>query len=100
MRGRVRIGIGGWTFASWRGVFYPRGLPHSQELAFATRAVSTLEINATFYSTFGKATWRTWRDPAPDGFVHAVQASAFFTHRNVLAGARLSIERVSREVFP
>ena len=57
MPGDLRIGIGGWTFAPWRGVLYPCGLPQAGELAFATRAFSTLEINGTFYSTFGKATW-------------------------------------------
>ncbi|MFO1169742.1 MAG: DUF72 domain-containing protein [Hyphomicrobiaceae bacterium] len=91
MPGSARIGIGGWTFAPWRGVFYPRGLAHAQELGFATRSFSTLEINGTFYSTFRKATWRKWRDAAPDSFVYAVKASRFCTHRKVLADAGPSV---------
>ena len=47
----IRVGIGGWTFEPWRGVFYPKGLPHARELEFASREVTAIEVNATFYRT-------------------------------------------------
>jgi len=47
--GRIYVGIGGWTFAPWRGVFYPDGLPHAQELAYAASRLTSIEINGTFY---------------------------------------------------
>lgn len=93
MAGRIRCGIGGWTFPPWRGTFYPEGLPQKDELAFASRALSTIEINGTFYSTFKPASWRKWRDETPDDFVFAVKASRYCTNRKRLADAGPSIER-------
>jgi uncharacterized protein YecE (DUF72 family) len=87
MPGTIRIGVGGWTFAPWRGVFYPKGLAHKRELEFASRALTSIEINGTYYSTFKPESWRKWRDQTPDGFVFAVKASRFCTNRKVLAGA-------------
>ena len=89
--GRIRIGIGGWTYEPWRGAFYPPGLPANRELEFASRAVNTIEINGTFYSTFKPDTWRKWRDETPDDFVFAIKASRFCTVRSVLASAGNSI---------
>jgi uncharacterized protein YecE (DUF72 family) len=91
--GRVRVGIGGWTFAPWRGVFYPEGLAHKRELEFASRALTTIEINGTYYATFKPDSWRKWRDETPDGFVFAVKASRYCTNRKVLAEAGPSIDR-------
>lgn len=93
MAGRIRVGIGGWTFEPWRGVFYPEGLPQKRELEFASRALSSIEINGTYYSTFKPASWRAWRDETPDDFVFAVKASRYTTNRKVLAEAGPSIER-------
>ena len=93
MSGRVRVGVGGWTFEPWRGVFYPSGLPHKRELEFASRALSSLEINGTYYSTFKPATWRSWREATPDDFVFAVKASRYTTNRKVLADAGPSVEK-------
>lgn len=93
MAGRIRCGIGGWTFPPWRGTFYPEGLPQKDELAFASRALSTIEINGTFYSTFKPASWRKWRDETPDDFVFAVKASRYATNRKVLAEAGPAIAR-------
>lgn len=93
MTGTIRVGIGGWTFQPWRGVFYPKGLTQRRELEFAARAVTSIEINGTYYSTFKPDTWRKWRDETPDGFVFAVKASRFCTNRRVLAEAGDSVAR-------
>jgi len=93
MTGAIRIGVGGWSFEPWRGVFYPDGLAQKRELEFASRALTSIEINGTYYSTFKPDSWRKWRDETPDGFVFAVKASRFCTNRRILAGAGESIER-------
>ncbi len=81
----VRVGIGGWTYEPWRGVFYPKGLAHRRELEFASRQLKTIEINATFYSRQKPESWRKWRDAAPTGFQFSLKASRFSTARKVLA---------------
>jgi len=91
--GHIRVGVGGWTFAPWRGVFYPAGLPHAQELAFAAGHLTSIEINGTFYRTQTPATFRKWRDQVPKGFVFSVKGPRFATHRAELADAGESIER-------
>ena len=93
MPGRLRIGIGGWTFEPWRGVFYPENLAQKRELEFASRALTSIEINGTYYSTFKPDSWRKWRDETPDDFVFSVKASRYCTNRKVLAEAGPSIER-------
>ena len=93
MPGKIRVGIGGWTFEPWRGGFYPPGLAQKRELEFASRALTSIEINATYYSTFKPDTWRKWRDETPDGFVFAVKASRYCTNRKVLAGAGEAVDR-------
>ena len=91
--GRIRVGVGGLTFEPWRGVFYPKGLPHARELEYAARHLTSIEINGTFYRTQKPATFRAWRDEAPDDFVYAVKAPRYATHRRVLAEAGDSITR-------
>jgi uncharacterized protein YecE (DUF72 family) len=93
MAGQIRVGIGGWTFEPWRGVFYPEGLAQKRELEFASRALTTIEINGTFYSTFKPESWRKWRDETPDDFVFSVKASRYCMNRKVLGSAGESIER-------
>ena len=93
MTGAIRIGVGGWTFEPWRGVFYPEGLAHKRELEFASRALSSIEINGTYYSTFKPDSWRKWRDETPERFVFSVKASRFCTNRKALATAGESVER-------
>ena len=93
MSGTIRIGVGGWTFEPWRGVFYPADLAQKRELEFASRALTSIEINGTYYSTFKPDSWRKWREETPAGFVFAVKASRYCTNRKVLAGAAESIER-------
>jgi uncharacterized protein YecE (DUF72 family) len=89
----IRVGIGGWVFAPWRGEFYPKGLPHAHELEYASRKLTTIEINATFYRSQRPESFRKWADETPDDFVFSVKAPRFATHRRVLAEARESIER-------
>lgn len=89
----IRVGIGGWTFEPWRDNFYPRGLPQSQELHYASRALTAIEVNGTFYSTFGPDTFAKWRDQAPDGFVFSLKANRFTTNRKLLASAGESVAR-------
>jgi uncharacterized protein YecE (DUF72 family) len=89
----IRIGIGGWTFEPWRGVFFPEGLPHKRELEYASRALTAIEVNGTYYSGFKPATFEGWAKTAPDGFVFALKASRFCTNRKVLAEAGDSIAK-------
>ena len=91
--GEIRAGIGGWTFEPWRGVFYPKGHAQARELQFASRALTSIEINGTFYSTQKPTSFRKWADDTPDDFVFAVKAHRLATNRKVLAEAGPSIER-------
>jgi uncharacterized protein YecE (DUF72 family) len=78
--GIVRIGISGWTYAPWRGNFYPAGLPHADELSYASRQVDTIEINGTFYGLQRPDSFARWYDETPEGFVFAVKGPRFITH--------------------
>jgi uncharacterized protein YecE (DUF72 family) len=91
--GKIHIGIGGWTFEPWRGVFYPDDLTQKRELEYASRKLTSIEINGTYYSSFKPASWQKWREETPEGFVFAMKASRFCTNRRVLADAKESIER-------
>lgn len=90
---RIRVGVGGWTYAPWRGNFFPPGLPRSQELAYASRQLSAIEVNGTYYSTFTPATFARWRDQTPEAFVFSLKAPRYATQRRELAGAGESIAR-------
>jgi len=89
----IRVGIGGWIYEPWRGTFFPKGLPKTKELHHASRALTTIEINSTYYSAQKPDTFRRWADETPDGFVFSVKASRFATNRRVLAEAGQSVER-------
>jgi uncharacterized protein YecE (DUF72 family) len=91
--GQIRIGVGGWTFAPWRGVFYPHGLPHAKELGYASERLTSIEVNGTFYRSQTPATFRKWASEVPPGFVFAIKGSRFVTNRRVLKEAGESIER-------
>jgi uncharacterized protein YecE (DUF72 family) len=93
MTGGIRVGIGGWSYEPWRGSFYPPGLAHADELAYASRRLSAIEINSTYHGTQRRASFAKWRDSVPDGFVFSVKASRYATQRRVLAEAGESIER-------
>src|SRR5688572_26496489 len=90
---RVRIGIGGWNYAPWRGEFYPQDLPQKRELEYASSRLTSIEINSTFYGSQKPATFARWHAQTPEDFVFAVKAPRFVTHRRVLAGAGESISR-------
>lgn len=93
MTSPIRVGIGGWTYEPWRGTFYPEKWPAKRELEYASRHVTAIEVNGTFYSSFKPATFANWRETAPDGFVFALKASRYCVTRKVLAEAGESIER-------
>lgn len=80
LEGIVRVGLSGWAYAEWRGSFYPKGLRHSDELAYASREVGTIEINGTHYSLQHPDSFGRWYDETPDHFVFAVKGSRFITH--------------------
>src|SRR5438067_4531803 len=83
--GRVRIGIGGWTYPPWRGSFYPLGLPQSRELSYAAQHFGALGINATFYGRQRPASWTAWARAVPEGFQFAVKGSRYCVTRPKLA---------------
>lgn len=89
----MRTGIGGWTFEPWRGTFFPPGLPQKKELEYASRQLTSIEINGTFYRTQTPATFRKWADETPDGFVFSLKAPRYATSKRILAEAGPSIER-------
>ena len=89
----IRVGIGGWVFAPWRGVLYPRGLPQARELAYASRQVTAIEINGTFYGSQRPDSFRRWHDETPDNFLFSLKGPRFVTHRRDLATAAPSIAR-------
>ena len=90
---RVRVGIGGWVFEPWRGSFYPPGLAQSRELQYASRRLTSIEINGTYYGTQKPASFARWRDETPEDFVFALKGPRFATSRRVLAEAGPSIEK-------
>ena len=93
MSKHIRVGIGGWTFEPWRNNFYPAGWSHARELEYASRQLSAIEVNGTYYSSMKPATFAKWRDETPDDFMFSLKASRFATNRRVLAEAGESIER-------
>ncbi|HVA13148.1 MAG TPA: DUF72 domain-containing protein [Stellaceae bacterium] len=93
MSGKIYVGIGGWTYAPWRGVFYPAGLTQKRELEYASRNLTSIEINGTYYSTFKPTSWTKWREETPPGFVFSVKASRYCTNRKELTAAGESMTR-------
>jgi uncharacterized protein YecE (DUF72 family) len=91
--GTIRVGIGGWTYEPWRGTFYPDNLPQKRELEFASRNLTSIEVNGTFYGAQKPETFAKWRDETPDGFVFSLKAPRFATNREVLADAGRSVAR-------
>jgi uncharacterized protein YecE (DUF72 family) len=90
--GQIRVGVGGWNFPPWRGVFYPKGLAQAKELAYAGTKLTTIEINSTYYGSQKPESFRKWAGAVPDGFVFSVKGSRFTTNRRVLAEAGDSIK--------
>jgi uncharacterized protein YecE (DUF72 family) len=85
--GIVRIGIGGWTYPPWRGVFYPDKLPQAKELEYASQSMTAIEINATFYGRQKPSSWQNWEKVVPDGFQFAIKGSRYCVMKSKLAEA-------------
>jgi uncharacterized protein YecE (DUF72 family) len=92
-KGRIYVGVGGWSFAPWRDVFYPRDLSPARELEYASRHLTSIEINATFYRTQTRETFLKWRDATPEGFVFSVKAPRYAVSRRSAQDAKDSISR-------
>lgn len=92
-QGNIYAGIGGWTYEPWRGVFYPKGLSHARELAYAGEHLTSIEINGTFYRTQTPSTFRKWASEVPERFVFAVKGPRYAVNRRVLSEAGDSIKR-------
>jgi uncharacterized protein YecE (DUF72 family) len=90
---RIRVGIGGWTYEPWRNNFYPAGLAQARELHYASRQLTAIEVNGTYYSSFKPPTFRKWHDETPEGFMFSLKATRFATNRKLLAGAGESVTR-------
>ena len=82
--GKIRIGIGGWTYPPWRGVFYPQKFPQAKELEYASSKLGAIEINATFYSRQSPKSWEKWGKTVPDGFQFAIKGSRYCVTRSKL----------------
>ena len=91
--GKIRIGVGGWTYEPWRGAFFPKGLPQARELQYAGSKLTSIEINGTYYGSQKPASFAKWHDETPDGFIFSVKGPRFATNRRVLAEAGESIEQ-------
>jgi uncharacterized protein YecE (DUF72 family) len=89
----IRVGVGGWTFEPWRNNFYPAGWPIARELEYASRQLTVIEVNGTYYSLQSAATFAKWREQTPDDFVFTLKATRYATNHRVLAEAGDSIER-------
>jgi uncharacterized protein YecE (DUF72 family) len=92
-KGRIYVGIGGWTYEPWRGVFYPKGLAHARELKYAAEHLTSIEVNGTFYSTQSPKTFRKWASETPQGFVFSLKGTRYAVNRRVLADAGDSVRR-------
>jgi uncharacterized protein YecE (DUF72 family) len=92
--GAIHIGISGWRYEPWRGVFYPPGLAQARELDYASRFLPTIEINGSFYSLQRPASYAAWYDATPPGFVFAVKGNRFLTHMLKLRGIETPLANV------
>jgi uncharacterized protein YecE (DUF72 family) len=90
---KIRVGIGGWTYPPWRGVFYPPGLPQSREQAYAMEHLGAIEINATFYGRQSPKSWEAWGKAAPGAFQFAVKGSRYCVTRPKLGDAAEGVAR-------
>lgn len=92
-QGPIRVGIGGWNYEPWRGVFYPPGTAHKRELEYAGQHLTAIEINATYYGSQKPESFANWAAAVPDGFQFSVKASRFATNRKMLADGAESVSR-------
>jgi len=89
--GALRIGISGWRYPAWRGVFYPKGLPQRAELEYAASRMNSAEINGSFYSLQHATSWQAWHAQTPGDFVFAVKGPRYITHMLKLRNARTAL---------
>jgi len=89
----IRIGVGGWTYEPWRGTFFPTGLTQKRELEYASRQLTTIEINGTFYGLQKPQSFAKWHEETPEDFVFALKAPRFITNRRALASAGPALDR-------
>jgi len=99
MAGSVHVGIGGWDYEPWRGTFFPAGLPRARQLHFASRQVTAVELNATYYKLQRPELYERWAAETPDDFVFALKGSRFCTSRKQLGDAGEAIERFCGQGF-
>ena len=90
---RICVGVGGWTYEPWRETFYPPDLPKTRELEYASRKLTSIEINGTFYRGQSPATFRKWASETPDDFVFSLKAHRVTTNRKDLTEAKSAIDR-------
>ena len=83
--GELRVGLSGWTYKSWRGRFYPKGLPHNRELAYIASIFPSVEINGTFYSMQRPDSFARWAEATPEDFLFALKGPRFLTHMKRLS---------------
>jgi uncharacterized protein YecE (DUF72 family) len=95
----IRVGIGGWNYPPWRGTFYPKGLAQAKELEFASRALTSIEINATYHRLQKRDSFKKWADTAPDGFQFSVKAWQFATAKRNLAEGKPLMEKFLNSGF-
>ncbi|MBF6353947.1 DUF72 domain-containing protein [Nocardia higoensis] len=89
--GRIRIGTSGWVYPPWRGVFYPEGLPHKNELAYLAQRFDSVEINGSFYALQRPSSYQRWAAQTPSDFRFAVKGSRFITHMKRLRGGESAL---------
>ena len=95
----IRVGVGGWSFEPWRGVFYPDKHPQKRELEYAAQQLTTIEINATYYGRQKPASWLKWAEAVPDDFKFSVKASRYSTQRKLLAESGESVKMFLEQGF-
>lgn len=88
---QVRVGISGWNYPLWRGVFYPKGLAHRRELEYASRQFTSIELNGSFYSLQRPESYQLWRDQTPESFLFSVKGGRFITHMKKLRGVETAL---------
>jgi uncharacterized protein YecE (DUF72 family) len=89
--GRVRVGVSGWSYDSWKGAFYPADLPAARRLHYASRCFQSIEINGSFYALQKPDSYRAWREATPAGFKLAVKGSRFITHNKKLGDVETAL---------
>src|ERR1700741_1739860 len=92
-QGRIVVGIGGWSFDPWRKPFYPAALPKKRELKYASRKLTSIEINGTYYGAQKRESFAKWRQETPEGFVFSLKGTRYATNRRALAESASSVER-------